>query len=101
LTPQKYKIKVGESLTIGLPRIPITRYTEYLKLQKEKQGDLDCFIEELEPELGEGFLLPRQIIGRAVCPGRIHIILSAKDSISGETIPGVEPLDILVEVQDK
>lgn len=98
--PQLYKARVGESLRIGLPQIPMTRYTEFVQLEKEKWGDLNCFVEERVPNLGEGSLLPRQIFGKAISPGKLHIVLSAKDRLSGQKIPGVEPLDIVVEVQD-
>jgi hypothetical protein len=97
---QLYKARVGEYIKIVLPRIPMTRYTEFVQLEKEKWGDLNCFVEEQAPDVGEGSLLPRQIFGRAVRPGKLHIVLSAKDILSGQKIPGVEPLNILVEVQD-
>jgi hypothetical protein len=98
--PQLYRARVGEYIRIVLPRIPMTRFTEFVQLEKEKWGDLNCFVEERVPDLGEGSLLPRQILGKAVCPGKVHFVLSATDSLSGMKIPNVEPLDILVEVQD-
>jgi hypothetical protein len=98
--PHHYRARVGERLEISLPRVPLTRHTEFLQLEKEKRGDLDSFVEEPAPEQGEGSLVPRQIVGRTLRPGKLHIVLSAKDSVSGEEIAGVEPLDILVEVED-
>lgn len=97
---QLYKAKVGEYLRIGLPQIPMTRHTQFVRLDKEKRGDVDCFIEEPVSGSGEGSLLPRQIIGKAVHPGKLSIILSAKDRLSGQKISGVEPLDIVVEVRN-
>lgn len=98
--PHYYRAKVGDFLEISLPKVPLTRYTEFLRLEKEKKGDLNCFVEEQAPDQGEGSLLPRQISGRTVCPGTLHIVLSAKDALSGERVPNVEPLDIVVEVED-
>ncbi len=98
--PDHYTAKVGDSISISLPRIPFTRFTEFLQVEQERQGDLECFIEERVTEQGEGSLLPREISGRTVCPGELHIVLSAKDSLSGERIADVEPLDIVVEVQE-
>jgi hypothetical protein len=77
----------------------MTRYTEYVRLAKETRGDTNCFAEIEPPDQGEGSLLPRQIIGRAICPGKFHIILRAVDSLSGQAIPDVKPLDIVVEVR--
>jgi hypothetical protein len=99
LTSQHYKAKAGDLVRIDLPKIPLTRFTEFLQLEKKKKGDLDCFIEQSIPPEGEGSLLPTQIVGRAVCPGKVHIILRAVDSLSGQEIPDVEPIDIIVEVQ--
>ena len=96
--PDHYTAKIGESIIITLPRIPLTRYTEFLQVEWEKRGDTDCFIEEASSNQGEGSLLPRQIYGRAACQGKLHIVLNAKNRISGEMVPGVKPLDILVEV---
>ena len=96
--PQLYKAKVGEYLRIGLPQVPMTRHTQFVRVDREKQGDIDCFVEEQNTTSGEGSLLPRQIFGRAVHPGQMSIVLSAKNRLSGKNIPGVEPLDIVVEV---
>lgn len=96
---QRYTAKAGDYLKIDLPQIPFTRYTEFVRLATEKRGDTYCFAEMEAPDPGEGTLLPRQIIGRAVCPGEMHIVLRAVDSFSGEDIPDVKPLDIVVEVQ--
>jgi hypothetical protein len=98
--PHHYKAKVGERLEISLPRVPLTRHTEFLQVEKEKRGDLDSFVEEPAPEQGEGSLLPRQISGKTLRPGKLHMVFSAKDSISGQEIADVEPLDIIVEVEE-
>jgi hypothetical protein len=98
--PHHYRAKVEERLEISLPRVPLTRHTEFLQVEKVKRGDLNSFVEELVPEQGEGSLLPRWVFGRPLRPGKVHIVLSAKDSISGREIADVEPLDIVVEVED-
>jgi hypothetical protein len=98
--PHHYRGKVGERLVISLPRVSLTRYTEFLQVEKEKRGDLNSFVEELVSEQGEGSLLPRWVFGRTLRPGKVHIVLSAKDSISRQKIADVEPLDIVVEVED-
>ena len=96
--PRRYRAKTGEFLTINLPRIPLTRYTEFVRLDKKTFGDIGCFIETDAPDQEEGSLLPRQIAGQARCPGEFHILLRAVNSLSGEEIPNVRPLDIVVEV---
>lgn len=97
--PHHYSARVGDRLAISLPRIPLTRYTEFLRLEPEKQGDLNCFAEEPAPDLGEGVLLPHYIVGKAIRPGKLHIVLHATDSLSGERLCGVEPLDIAIEIR--
>ena len=96
--PLRYKAKPGQFLTIDLPRIPLTRYTEFVRLDKQTFGDVGCFVESEPPDQEEGSLLPRQIAGQARCPGEFHILLRAVDSLSGEEIPNVPPLDIVVQV---
>lgn len=93
-----YRVKAGDALRIRLPSIPLTAYTQYLKLEKEVEGDLNCFVEEAEPSQ-EGVLIPHQIAGRAVCPGEVRISLCAVNRLSGEKIPGVKPLEIIVEIE--
>src|SRR2546423_7315880 len=92
-----YKVKVGDALRIRLPGIPLTQYTQFLKLEKRLAGDLNCLAEE--PELSqEGILLPRQMNIRALCPGEVRISLQAVHRLTGEATPGVQPLEIVVEV---
>jgi hypothetical protein len=93
-----YKVKAGDALRIQLPSIPLTQYTQFLDLEKTVEGDLGCFVEEPEPSQ-EGIVFPSQILGRAVRPGEIRIILQATDRLSGESIPGVKPLEIVIEVE--
>ena len=95
----RYTARAGDYLRIELPRVPMTRYTEFVRLDKEKRGDTACFAEMEPPDAGEGTLLPTQIVGRAVCPGRLHIVLRAVDSLSGKEIPDVQPFDIVIEIE--
>jgi hypothetical protein len=93
-----YKAKVGDALRISLPGIPLTKYTQFLRLEKTLEGDQRCFVEEPQPSQ-EGVLFPRQMLGRAACPGTVRIIWQAVNRLSGEAIPGVKPLEIVVEVE--
>ncbi|HEX3186952.1 MAG TPA: hypothetical protein VHQ94_19295 [Pyrinomonadaceae bacterium] len=97
--PRRYIAQAGQYLKIDLPKLPLTRYTEFVRLHKETFGDTNCFVELDSPDEGEGSLLPRQIRGRAICPGKFHILLRAVDSLSGQQIPNVSPIDIVVEVE--
>lgn len=97
--PQHYVVKTGEVLEIILPKIPLTRHTEFLLLEGEKFGDIDSFLEMTPtPQQGEGTILLNKIKGRAIHPGKVHFVWRAKDSLSGEEIPDVQPLHIVVEV---
>jgi hypothetical protein len=95
-----YKAKTGDVFGIELPRVPFTRSTEYLRLEREISGSRDCIVEEATPDPGEGAMLPRQIFARALCPGKAMIVLRAVDSLSGQEIPDVEPFRIEVEVEE-
>jgi hypothetical protein len=97
--PHLYTARAGDYVKIELPKVPLTRYTEFVRLDTEKSGDTGCFAELEPPDAGEGTLLPQQIVGRAICPGRLHIVLRAVDIFSGAEIPDVTPLDIVVEVK--
>ena len=94
-----YRAKVGDALTIQFPSVPLTYATQYLKLARTTEGDLNCFVEEATDSL-EGMLFPTQILGRADCPGEIRIKLEAVDRLSDEKIPGVEPLEIVIRIEE-
>jgi hypothetical protein len=96
---QHYKVRPGDVFGIELPRVPFTRNTEFLRLEREISGDRECLVEEASPDTEEGAILPRQIFARALCPGKAIIVLRAIDILSGEEIPGVEPFRIEVEVE--
>lgn len=95
---QRYRGKVGELLHIELPRIPLTRDTEFLQLKIETVGDV---IEEpvgREQEMVEGLALPSQILRRGVKPGTSKIIVRAYDALTDSEIAGIEPLEITVDI---
>lgn len=95
--PRFYQIEVGENVTIALPRLPMTRYTEFVTLEPEEAGDIDNFrVRAASPE-EEGMLAPQQIEVRGIRPGTLHLHLVARDSLTGEEIPGVERVNVTVE----
>lgn len=96
---QNYTARSGETLRIQLPRIPMLRETQFLKLKRETRGDVESFVETSGMESGEGVIAPTEIYGTAVSPGTVNIILKAVDRISGEEMPDVEPLRITVNVK--
>ena len=97
---RNYKVKVGETVKIDLPSIPLTGATEFLQLEQEIQGDQESLLTEAVPFEGEGYLYPRQVISRAVCPGKVNIVVKAVDSLSGEEIPGVDRVNIEVDIEE-
>lgn len=96
---QHYKAQPGDEFAIELPQVPLTRHTEFLTLAREITGNQNCVIHEAAPSATEGHLQPSRLMARAVRPGTAHIVLRAINSLSGEEIPDVEPLDIMVEVK--
>ena len=96
---RQYKVKVGESFSIELPKIAMTENTEFLQLVTETEGG-DCLTEEVQNDAGEGNLQPREIkgIGRKV--GKIRYKILAVDALSQKEIEGVAPLDIDLEVTE-
>ena len=97
---RNYKVKVGETVKINLPSIPLTGATEFLQLEQEIHGDRDSLLAEAVPLEGEGYLSPRQVINRAVCPGKVNIVVKAVDSLSGEEVPGIDPFNIEVNIEE-
>jgi len=97
---KKYTAKSGENLSIELPQIPMTRYTQFIKLKKETHGDVDSFKESSGNEIGEGTISPSEIRGKAVQSGTVNFTLTAVDRISGEEIPDVEPINITLNIEE-
>lgn len=95
-----YTAKSGENLSIELPQVPLTRYTQFVELRKETHGDVDSFRETSKRETGEGTLVPTEIRGKAIQSGTVNFTLKAVDRISGEEIPDVEPLNITLNIEE-
>lgn len=97
-----YRAHVGDQLRIDLPRIPMTRATEFLQLRTEIVGD-----DTLEPgrpgpqDRGEGLVSPSGLVRDAVRPGRTSVLVKAVDALSEQEIEGIEPLEITVEVEPR
>lgn len=93
-----YKAQVGEEISIELPRVPLTGDTEFLQLKTEIEGEE--ILEEMSAtgSSGEGLLMPRSLIRRALKPGKSRIVIRAYDSLTQARIPDVEPLDIEIEI---
>ena len=96
---RQYKVKVGESLSIELPKIAMTADTGFLKLVTENDGS-DCVTDEVENDAGEGNLQPREIKGIARKAGKRRYKIRAIDVLSQKEIKGVAPLDIELEVTE-
>jgi hypothetical protein len=92
-----YHIHVGNGVIVHGPRVPMTRYTEFVSVETEKGGDIASFrIRDAEsPEL-EGLVGPQQVEVRSIGPGTLHLSFVATDSTTGEAIPGVEPVGVTV-----
>ncbi len=97
---QNYTAKSGQTLRIELPRIPMTRQTQFVGLKRETHGDVNSFVETLGKDAGEGIIAPSEIRGKAVHSGTVNFTLKAIDRISGEEIPDVEPLNITVNIKE-
>lgn len=95
-----YTAKSGENLSIELPKVPMTRYTQFVGLRKETYGDVDSFKEMSGKETGEGTLAPTEIRGKAIQSGTVNFTLRAVDRISGEEIPDVEPFNITLNIKE-
>lgn len=96
---RSYKVKVGKTVRIDLPKVPLTGATEFWQLETEIQGDTESLVAQAVPWEGEGILSPAQIISRAVSPGKVNISVKAVDSLSGARIAGVDPLEIEVDIE--
>lgn len=90
-----YRVKVGDTVSVELPRIPFTRETEFLRLQTSTRGD--SVQASAAGSSGEGRLHPGAIVGKAVRPGTTHVRVTAYDDLQGREMD-VAPLDIVIEV---
>jgi hypothetical protein len=94
---EHYNIDVGGDLVIAGPRVPMTRYTEFVCVDSEEEGDVANFlVQKASVNEEEGVLAPREINVHSTGPGILRVNFVAKDSFTGEAIPGVEPVGITV-----
>lgn len=93
-----YHIPVGDGVVVVGPRVPMTRYTEFVSVEPEKAGDVENFrVDKSSWSDEEGLLSPQEINVQSIGPGTLRINFVAKDSLTGKTIPGVEPVGITIE----
>jgi hypothetical protein len=97
---QYYTAKKGQTIKIELPRIPITRQTQFVGLKRETHGDVDSFVETHGDNTGEGVVAPSEIQGKAVHSGTVNFTVKAIDRISGTDIADVEPFEITVDIKE-
>lgn len=95
--PQYHTARVGEELDIQLPRVPLTAETQFVQLSASLLGS-DAI--EVAGGAGalEGAMLPRKLHARALHPGRSVISIQAIDPFSKAAIGGVEPVEIVIDV---
>lgn len=95
--PQYHTARVGEELDIQLPRVPLTAETQFVELSASLQGSDSIEVAGGMDAL-EGAMLPRKVHARALRPGRSVISIQAIDPFSRAAIGGVEPVEIVIDV---
>ncbi|HKH49943.1 MAG TPA: hypothetical protein VKM72_35260 [Thermoanaerobaculia bacterium] len=95
--PQYHTARVGEELDIQLPRVPLTAETQFVELSASLQGS-DAIEVAGGADVLEGAMLPRKVHARALRPGRSVISIQAIDPSSRAAIGGVEPVEIVIDV---
>jgi hypothetical protein len=95
--PQHHTARVGEEFDIQLPRVPLTAETQFVELYASLQGG-DAIQVAGGTEVLEGAMLPRKVHARAIRPGRSVISIQAIDPLSRAAIGGVEPVEIVIDV---
>ena len=96
--PDHYNVHVGNRIIIRPPRLPMTRYTQFVSLEPQREGDIANFhIYPMSSPQEEGLVSPQGIEVQCIRPGVLHVNFVAKDILTGEVIPGVEPVGITVE----
>lgn len=95
--PQHLTARVGEELDIQLPRVPLTAETQLVELCASFRG---CGAIEVAGGMDvlEGAMLPRKVHARALRPGRSVISIRAIDPFSRVAIVGVDPVEIIIDV---
>jgi hypothetical protein len=98
-TRNHYSVRVGGPgvLVLG-PRVPMTRYTEFVSVEPEEEGDVNSFdVQETTGYETEGVQATRTFRVVSKHPGTIQLRFVAKDRITGERIPGVQPVGVTIE----
>jgi predicted metalloenzyme YecM len=95
-----YTAKVGETIEIALPTVPMTAETEFVKIVSELQSADQASIAATGGSAkGEGTLSPNRLMATGIKPGRSRIVIRAQDAISNEPINTITPLEITVDVK--
>ncbi len=92
----KYRVVVGSTVEVVLPRLPITADTEFVQLDLDTSASAP--FEATVPDQGEGNALPDHLHAHALRPGSGVLRVTAIDVLTQEPIPNVEPLEIEVTV---
>lgn len=95
--PQHHTAQVGEEFDIQLPRVPLTAETQFVELCASLQGS-DAIEVSGGADVFEGAMLPRNVHARALRPGRSVISIQAIDPLSRTAIGGVDPVEIVIDV---
>jgi hypothetical protein len=95
--PHHHTALVGEEFEIQLPRVPLTSETQFVQLSASLQGS-DAIEVTGGADVFEGAMLPRTVHARALRPGRSVISIQAVDALSRAAIGGVEPVEIVIDV---
>jgi hypothetical protein len=98
--PAQYFAQVGERLVVDLPHLPFNRFTEYVEIRPETEGDVDAFSIQPEASQGEGRTSPHGLHVKPLRAGQVHIVLKPRDVRTGRIIDGVMPIDIMVQARD-
>ncbi len=94
-----YEVKVGDVLTIQLPRVPMTAETQFIQIASGlAPGASGALKVEGSGTDFEGVHQPSEFVGRAVKPGRERILVQALDAFTHEPVEGVTPFEITVDV---
>ncbi len=96
---RQYRIKVGDRISIPMPRIPMTRDTQYLSISPKIKDPKGSVIMETHPRAGEGHLGADRIdlVGSKL--GECIISIEAADRLTGTLIQGVSPVEIILNVE--
>ena len=93
---ERYRTRVGSTVDVRLPRLPITADTEFVKLGIDTPGSPP--FETFMPDSGEGNALPAHIFAHAVRPGSGILRITAINALTQRPIPNVMPLEIELTV---